>query len=83
MEQAQQISGNITKALDALESELTRTLSTWTGDAQAAYYPQQQAWHSAAQHMPAALTAASQTLGNIGDTYRNAELAASQTFGGH
>ncbi len=82
IENARQISSNIANLLDSLETDLKGSLASWTGSAQEQYYTAQQAWHSAAQTMPASLGIANNTLESIAVTYDTAERQAIQSLPG-
>jgi WXG100 family type VII secretion target len=77
---AGEISANITKLLDELDTHVQAKLATWTGDAQIAYKEAKGRWDAAKTRMPANLAAARVTLEDLAEKYDAAEKAAIDTF---
>ena len=67
------ITKQINQTLSDLDDGIKQNLSSWTGDAQAAYRAAQLKWDAAATKMTADLAAASASVGDIGDFYTSGE----------
>lgn len=67
------ITQRIQQTLSDLDDGIKQNLSSWTGDAQAAYRTAQAKWDAAATKMTADLAAATASVGDIGDFYTGGE----------
>ncbi|MFI7589853.1 WXG100 family type VII secretion target [Spongisporangium articulatum] len=61
--------------LDGLESQLAPMVSTWTGDAQQAYYAQKTKWEQASAAMATILAQMGQAVDQAGSNYQQAETS--------
>lgn len=76
-----QIASTISAILAELETMLLKTLHTWTGEAQAAYWRLKNQWDAKAADMPRALQAGEATIGSIAHNYGAAERVNTALFG--
>jgi uncharacterized protein YukE len=63
-----------------METNVQGKLTSWTGDAQAAYKVRQARWDEASRQMPDTRAAPRATLESIAEQYDAAEKAAIDTF---
>jgi WXG100 family type VII secretion target len=76
------VGGQISSMLDDLERTVQKLLPHWTSEARDAYGVAQNAWDSAAQNMPTALSNARIALGQIADIYGGVEKQGVQMWSG-
>ncbi|MET0966416.1 MAG: WXG100 family type VII secretion target [Nakamurella sp.] len=77
------INSNLTKLrarLDQLEGDLQPLVSTWSGDAQAAYILQKKQWEQAAQDLALMLQSIVLALGNTNTDYTDAQRRIVASF---
>ena len=77
------INSNLTKLrarLDQLEGDLQPLVSTWSGDAQAAYLLQKKQWEQAAQDLALMLQSIVLALGNTNTDYIDAQRRIVASF---
>lgn len=67
--------GAMRDELDDLEAKLLTTLSTWSGDAQTAYYEAKVVWDAAALHMQDVLQKSYTVMGDIMGQARTTDLS--------
>jgi WXG100 family type VII secretion target len=67
------ITKQINQTLSDLDDGIKQNLSSWAGDAQAAYRTAQAKWDLAAAKMNTDLAAATAAVGDIGDFYTSGE----------
>lgn len=73
--------GAMRDELDDLEAELLTTLSTWSGDAQTAYYQAKGVWDQAATHMQDVLQKSYTVMGDIMSQARTTDLSVGSMWG--
>lgn len=64
---------NLLGTLDHLEGQLRPMMSSWTGDAQAAYHVQKKSWDDAAHALGLILAQLGQAVHGAHDNYRSTE----------
>ena len=77
------INSNLTKLrarLDQLEGDLQPLVSSWSGDAQAAYLIQKKQWEHAAQDLALMLQSIVLALGNTNTDYTDAQRRIVASF---
>lgn len=75
-----QINTGIKTMLTDLESNVERSLSEWTGDAQTQYWDAKRQWNQAADKMPECLQRARQAFGEIAQGYNGAERQGAEMW---
>lgn len=64
---------SLVSTLEDMEHQLAPMVSTWTGDAQQAYFQQKQKWDQAAASMATILSQMGQAVSNAHDGYKAGE----------
>jgi 6 kDa early secretory antigenic target len=64
---------SLQSTLEGLEQQLAPMVSTWTGDAQQAYFQQKQKWDQASAAMATILNQMSQAVDDAHNNYQSAE----------
>ena len=66
---------SLQSTLSTLESELGGSLSTWTGEAQQAYYAAKRQWDAAAADMATVVNSLASVIGQANANYNSTEAA--------
>lgn len=76
-----QLANEYKQVLGALEGDLNQSLSSWTGDAQAAYHKAKADWRAASTQLSESAVRLARTIGDAGDMYHGNEIRQAARWG--